>query len=334
MINRLLFIFLLFLFGVSLHAQVNSSCNVPIELEQAYDRDVKSLAMKRMNALNSPDYNKIEIPQSWQDTIFEAIAAVYNATELPQRDSVFNLYCVHDVAISPISTGFLVGVDTESAIGAAWDAGNTLTGNNYLDSMLTEYNFTLTNYISSIGAGVLQTDQLLNLYALGNDLAANVPAVQYGEPDFLIGGAGRITFDIDNMGNRLLDFRFEWNDCFDGCDNYYTWKFQVTPDCQVEYLGFEEFGFFGVEELPDPVNCMLTDIADPIEERVTVFPNPFKESIQIKNVAPNQAWRLFDAQGQLLRTGQVHDGQISTTDLPKGLYLLQLRQQTYRLIRQ
>lgn len=314
------------LFSLSLTAQTPSSCDIPEELQDAYDQDVKSLAIKRMQTFNSPDFNKIEIPQIWQDSIFEGLAAIYNANSIPQRDSIFNMYCVHDVFGSPISFGFLVGVTAGSPMATAWEAGITLTGNTYLDSILTKYNFEVTGYISGIHVGILQTDQILNLYALGNDLAANIPEIQYGEPDFLIGGAGRINYEVDQNGNRLYGFRFEWNDCFDGCDNAYIWNYRVKSDCSVEFLGIEQFGFFGIEALPDPVNCMLTDVEDPIEEqeKISIFPNPTSDIIVVKNAPANAQWRLFSTNGALSQTGQLDQMEIDLSHLPKGMYFLQL----------
>lgn len=324
--QKFTFLTIALLLSFNLAAQINSSCNIPEELQDAYERDVQSIALKRMQTLNSPDFSKIEIPQEWQDTIFEGLAAIYNANVLPQRDSVFNLYCIHDVSNSLISTGFLVGVTDGSEIANAWGSGNILTGNTYLDSLLSLYNFQLTGYISSINVGVLQTDKILNLYALGNDLTANVPDVQYGEPDFLIGGAGRINYEIDADGNQRYGFRFEWNDCFDGCDNSYTWNYRVKSDCSVEFLGVEEFGFFGVEPLPEPINCMLTDVEDELEvkQEVSIFPNPISDKIFVRNVPIQTQWQLFSANGALAGSGQINPSAIDLSHLPKGMYFLQL----------
>lgn len=319
--KNLLLLLLLAALHVGGWAQTPSDCTVPTALREAYRRDVMGMAVKRMEALGSPDFNQIEIPESWQDSILEGMAAILNAPDMPAADSVFNLYCVHEGAFNPVVYGVIIGVDTGSPIAEAWAAGQTLTGNAFLDSLLTRYQFTLTNYIS-FGAAVLYTPKLLNLYALGNVLAANVPGIQYGEPDGIIGGAGRIEYRTDD-GARLYDFRYEWNDCFDGCDNYYQWSFRVGPDCSVTYLGSETDGFFGVEPLPAPTNCMLTAVDDsPVEAGlgVVAFPNPTQGLLRLAMPKPLTAWQLSDAAGQILRTGT--NPEIDMTTLPAATYWL------------
>ena len=325
MIRDTLTLFLLMLFQ-TFHAQVPSSCDVPSVLREAYERDVKGLVLQRMQELNSPDYGLIEIPQSWQDSILEGMAAILQAP-LPESDSVFNRYCVHHAANNPVVYGLIIGVGTESAIAQAWKAGNTLTGNALLDNLLTTYGFTLENYLSSIGAGVLQTDRLLNLFALADSIVGNVQGVAYAEPNYLIGGAGSIFYDVDQTGNRYFDFQFEWNDCFDGCDSRYTWKFRVAPDCAVEFLGTEAWGVYGIEPLPDPVNCMLSTAADePAEDAAfSLFPNPADSQLNFKNPPAGGNWRLLDATGRLLEEGLFLGQPVGISHLAPGAYWLQYR---------
>ena len=312
-----------FLIYCNAYTQIQSDCAVPPEMAEAYDKDVKGLVIKRMQALNSPDQALIEIPQIWQDSILEGMAAIFNAPDLPERDSVFDLYCVHDVATSPALLGFIIGVETNTPMAQAWENGELLTGNAILDTLLVKYNFELTNYFS-FGGGVFYTDRIINLFALADSIVNSVPGVTYGEPDYLIGGAGRIEYATDAEGNRFFDFRFEWNDCFDGCDNFYTWKFGVTPDCQVEFLGTEEGGFFGIEDLPEPVNCMLTDI-EPFPGAsyvIKIFPNPVRDQLYFSGPKPDTQWQIFDALGRLKKTGNAAQQNINLTELPSGAYWL------------
>ena len=306
---------------VSSFAQVASDCNIPDELLEAYEQDAIGIAIQWLQATNNPDFNEIEVPQEYIDAVLEGMAAIFNAPETPERDSVYDLYCVHNIAGSPLSNGFIIGVDQNSSIAQAWAAGELITGNTLLDSILHVYNFSLTNYFS-FGAGVFQTDKTLNLIALGNYLSNAIEDVSYGEPDYLIGGAGKISYAIDAGGNRNYDFRFEWSDCFDGCDNAYTWKFSVSPDCEVSFLGTEEFGFFGIQALPDPINCMLTDIEEPLPNPndFQVFPNPVEEVLHFKNPPLNGNWELYNAQGQRLLNGDFTVNQVNIQQLAAGSY--------------
>ncbi|MEL6658180.1 MAG: T9SS type A sorting domain-containing protein [Bacteroidota bacterium] len=307
-------------------AQVPSNCSVPEALRTFYDQDVKGLAMKRMQAQNSPDNALIEIPASVQDSIFEGLAAILNVmNELPQADSAFNLYCVHDVVNSPAVFGMIIGVDTNSPIAAAWQAGNTLTGNEILDTLLAQHNFSLQSYFS-FGAGVLYSDQIWNIFALADSISNSVPGIEYVEPDLLIGGAGQIGYNTDDNGDRFYEFRYEWNDCFDGCDNFYTWRFSVTPDCDVTFLGSDEGGVFGTQPLPDPVNCMLFTNTENVipEHALQLYPNPGTDWFSWKNAPLEGSWQLYNSTGQLVRSGNWSQDQVDTPNLASGVYWLKL----------
>lgn len=317
-LSTLLYLFL----GLTLAAQVSSDCTIPDVLREAYDRDVKGLAIKYMQATNSPDNALIEIPQSLQDSILEGMAAILNASqEMLQADSALNRYCVHDNANSPALYGFIIGVDTDSPIAQAWSEGNTLSGNAILDTLLLNYNFTFQNYFS-FGAAVFYTDQILNLLALADSITNSVPGILYGEPDHLIGGAGRIGYNIDEPGNRFYEFRYEWNDCFDGCDNFYSWSFQVTPACEVIFTGNDEGGAFGIEPLPTPLDCMLfTDTDNPKgKDQFLLFPNPGKDQLNWKNAPEQGSWTLYNNLGQPVRAGTWSTAGPDTHQLPAGLY--------------
>ena len=130
-----------------LHAQVPSDCTVPPVLRQEYGRDVINLAMTQLYGAASPDTAYVHVPTNWTNPIWEGIAAIYNATAFPERDSVFNLYCVHDQT-SMIQTyqGYLIQIDTNFAWTQAWQNLTTLTGNAPLDAMLTRYDLELSQY--------------------------------------------------------------------------------------------------------------------------------------------------------------------------------------------
>lgn len=178
---------------------------MPVELKEAYDRDVKGLVIKRMQAFASPDINEVIIPDSWQDSIFAGLAAICNAASLPQRDSVFNLYCVHDNFGTPMVDGIIVGFNETATWTTAWANGETLTGEPTMDEIIETYQLELESY-SSFGFAVLNTDENLNLLALGNLLADSVPGVDYGEPNYIIGLAGQIIYAVIN-GNSIFRAR-------------------------------------------------------------------------------------------------------------------------------
>jgi hypothetical protein len=321
---RLLTLMLAVLFASTLDAQTPSDCTISQGLADAYEKDVAGMAIKRMQELNSPDLSLIDIPPSWKDSILEGMSGIYHAPGLAEADSVFNLYCVHDNSFNPAVLGFIIGVEPGSAMDEAWSVGEMSTGEPLLDSLLMAYGFSLQNYLGGIHAGVFYTDQYINLFALGDRLASGVDGVVYGEPDYLIGGAGRIDYSIDENGNQQFGFRMEWNDCFDGCDNYYTWFFEVTPDCEVSFLGIEEGGFFGIEPLPEPVNCMLSSAENtpPESKEWVIFPNPATHQLHLSSIPDQGNWVIWNAQGQQVCTGNATHWPLDIGSFSRGLYWL------------
>ncbi|HRY31781.1 MAG TPA: T9SS type A sorting domain-containing protein [Bacteroidales bacterium] len=307
---------------------IPSSCNVPWILQQEYELDVKGLAVKWMMQSGSPDTVYVSIPSWQQDEIMEGLAAVFNVNH-PARDSVFDQYCVHDMAWQPVTHGLIIGVGATAPWIPAWQSLQTMTGLPALDTLLTKYQLQITNWFSFINAAVFQTPLLLNIYALEDSLKWASPHIQYAEPDLLIGAAGLITYD--KTGNdRYYNFTFQWNDCFDGCDNWHTWMFRVTHDCAVEYLGFTEGGVFGIEPLPAPINCNITTGLRLLPAvKLAVYPNPasdilcidwqekFIEELTVVDPGGKTVCTIRNIMPGLIR--------IPVGQLPEGIYFLRIQ---------
>ena len=320
-------ILLLFLtLPLFLNAQiVNSDCTIPQVLIDNYDWDIKGLALDRMIETGHPGLDQVNIPQSIQDSIAEGLAAIFNADILPQRDSVFNMYCVHNGAFQPITHGIIVDVDESYAWTEHWQNLMTQTGEPLMDYITSTYGLEIQSYSSF---AVLETDELWNVNALSDSLEL-VPGVNYAEPNYWIGGAGRITYDlIDNV--KYYDFSFEWNDCFDGCDNRHIWHYKVSADCTVEFLGTSDFGFFGVEALPMPLNCNITtNLENPafVENDYRLYPNPTADFFIVKNVDLGKTIQLeiVNLAGQILLKEKVEIGsQIDVSAFDAGLYFVKI----------
>jgi hypothetical protein len=283
-----------------------------------------------MFELNSPDTALVQIPQAWQDTIMEGMSAISNAIAIPERDSVLNLYCVHDLVSSQhvITKELMVSVDTSYEWTQPWQNLEALTGDPMIDTIITRYALEVSEFYnwSFANVALLATDSLWNIYALIDSLQA-VPGVYYAEPNYFLGTAGLILYQKAGT-DRYYDFWFQWNDCFDGCDNAHAWKFKVYEDCSVEYLGYEDWWVFDYQPLPAPENCNLFSATGEkvADHGFMVFPNPAIDRITI--IADNKGRRgysLTDLTGRTVRTGSF-TGQVvlDIADLPAGYYLLLL----------
>ena len=317
-------------------AQIPSSCVIPAPLYQVYEQDIKNMAVRRMMDLQHPDTAFIEIPQAWIDTIGGGLAAIFN-TAIPERDTIFNKYCVHDLANNyVVYQSILVAVDTSYAWTQPWQNINTVTGNPDIDSLILNYGFSIDNfYFWSFGTvAVLSTGEFINIYALFDSLEM-VPGVLYAEPNGLFGVAGRIDYEQTGQ-DRYYDFYFQFNDCFDGCDNYRKWSFKVNPDCSVEYLGFSDWGVFGIQPLPPPINCNLFPVGVYETEagiKINIYPNPVTDYMYVEiDAAHNVILTILNLAGQTVANFETENNtMLDLKHLKQGAYLLHVTDRDGRI---
>ncbi|MEZ5199653.1 MAG: T9SS type A sorting domain-containing protein [Bacteroidales bacterium] len=309
---------------------VPSNCVASVALTDHYTRDVRNLTLRRMFDLHSPDTALVRIPQVWQDTILGGLAAINNAVPIAERDSVFNLYCVHDLSSWQYSIyqELMVSVDTNYEWTQAWQNLEPLTGNPLIDTIIARYALEVTEFYnwSFASVALLATDSLWNIYALIDSLEM-AEGVNYADPNYIIGTAGKIEYQKTGT-DRYYDFWYQWNDCFDGCDNARAWKFKVYEDCSVEYLGSEDWWVFDYQPLPSPVYCNLFSGSEKNvpEPMFNVFPNPVFDRLKIEaENTGTTVYSLTDLAGRRVRTGSFTGHTlIDISNLPSGCYLLQL----------
>ena len=327
--KSILFLSLILTLNNSFGQIIPSNCNPSDELLDQYALDIKNLALRRMWEVKSPDTALVSIPQHWIDTVAGGLAAICNAGSIPERDSVFNLYCVHDLApdLIFIRKQIMVFVDTSYSWTDAWQNLITLTGNPQIDNLITLYDLEVTDftYYSFGNMALLETDSLWNVYALIDSLEM-IEGVEFGEPNQMLGTAGKI-FYYRTSSERLYSFWFQWNDCFDGCDNAHVWNYKVYDDCSVEYLGFVDYGVFELLPLPEPVNCNLfSRISDFTLNTLdfSVYPNPVEDNITIvskNNMLIDLA--IYSFTGELImKQNFIAQLNLDLSAIPPGIYLL------------
>jgi hypothetical protein len=310
-------------------AQVSSSCDIPQALIDAYHKDIVQLATKRLVDIQSPDTVFVRVPQADYDSIAGGMAAILNATSIPESDSVFNLYCVHNHNGFPYDyAGFLVQVDTNYSWTDAWQSLNSLTGDAYIDTIMTRYSLDVVNFYNwSFGNyAELATDSAWNILAMVDTFELS-PGVIIAEPNYFIGMAGTIEYNVVGT-DRFYDFYFEFNDCFDGCDNYRKWMFKVDSACAVTYLGFTDWGAFGPQPLPPPLNCnIFTSVPRNISTDFSLYPNPVADKFTV--VLPSHTSseiKIYDAMGRVVLSQKVNTEKTSIdfSSYTSGIYLVEM----------
>lgn len=232
-------------------------CCIPEILLQEYERDVKHLALFRMESLNVPEANLIDIDESYQDTIWEQLAAIYHSP-FNERDAVFDLYCIHHNIWTSfdylrIATEIYVKIDSTASWYQNWMDESIITNDPFVDTLLIKYGFYDVNPpISSWGSFRLKTNQYLNLNAFADSLETHGDIILAEKVNYA-GGNQKIEYQKIN-GDGYFNFITGWGDCPSGCIHWHTWSFKVDEFCDVTYLGSS-----GNNDLPDPYNCNLSD---------------------------------------------------------------------------
>lgn len=319
----------LFLLFHTVNSQVPSSCNIPSTLQTNYDADIKHLALLRIFSQNSSFQDSIDVSLSYQDTIWQGMAAIFNLTTITDRDSVFDNYCIHHESSNFIFSKIYVSVDTTYNWTQSWQNLNTITGIASLDSLLSKYGFTVTNF-SSFGSNyaTLTTNQNINVLPLCDSIET-FSGVIYAEPNASVGFGNTITYN--KVGNeRFYNFTVGYGDCLSGCTSTHTFKFKVYNNCSVDYLGiFDNTALWDV--LPIPVNCNITTN---IKKKINVtdfmiYPNPTQDFINMEvNNLQSTYYQIINPYGQIIQEGEFKNKtKVSFLNLTSGIYLIKLYNQ-------
>ena len=142
---RIILILVLGFFLCSNHGFGQLNCIAPDSIIAKYQDDADRLALRKIYRLNSPYVDSVEIPQIVSDTFLNALIAVYNATHIPERDTVVSILDIHTWYIPPMRQ---VGVAADSSL--FWmqqlSEGIIPTGYQALDSIIVKYDLSIDSY--------------------------------------------------------------------------------------------------------------------------------------------------------------------------------------------
>ncbi|MCD4679220.1 MAG: hypothetical protein K8S00_02415, partial [Bacteroidales bacterium] len=225
------------------YTQVPSNCVAPLNLKNAYEIDVSDLAIGRMFDIKSADTNQITIPQGYKDTIWHGLAAIYNSFTITERDSVFDIYCIHNYSYKTLSLfhHIYVGVDLNYLWTKQWKNLITTTYYQELDDLLSKYGFTIYHFSTLYTpSAALYTDKNINVAALCDSLLL-LDGIIFAEPLNTHSDGNRVKYA--KIGDdQFFDFTLAWGDCHSGCINKLKWKFKVNyPNCIVYYYGSDMY---------------------------------------------------------------------------------------------
>ena len=330
---KLLFLLLAFTQIRAFAQPVASSCDGGSNLIASWKSDAWQVTYQHLVAQSSPSLNGVELPETVRDSILRAIFAVFNATDLPARDTVFeqlDIRPVKEVDLHRVQ----VLVDTTYGWTSNWLDTVALTGNSWIDFLVNTYNLKVENvqfvpeWVTNYDAAItLQTDKFINPEFLAG-LIANSSGVVFAYGLNYSSDGDHVFFE-KKPDFVEITFRYGWQDCPTGCVFHRDWLFRVYPDCSVEF----------VSSYGDLLGTKLAVTELPITES-RVWPVPASDFLLISAGKLNgqeinvrlsgQGGQIFCNEKRPITDGRF-DGSISLDIFPDGLYFLTLETDNQRV---
>ena len=326
--KALFYLFILLLSISFLQAQTPSNCNTPPELYEHYNFDVKEIALQRIFNQNAPYTDSIDIPQIYQDSIWDGLAAIYNAFPIIERDSVFDIHCIHWDVPYKLSRIIYIAIHEDCIWYENWQNSEINTGVPEFDTLLFIYGFTLDHFSENLQAAKFTTEQDINTFAICDSIEY-FQGVNYAHPEFEYGDGNQIIYQNNEEG-IFYSFKIGYQGCPVGCQSHYTYHFQVFNDCSVDYLGYSQWQEDEYPPLPDPKYCNITPTLEIAIQHYLIYPNPAIDYLYIKNmqnINQNFCIEVFSITGEKIISIQTRSNQteIDITNLTSGIYFIRLR---------
>lgn len=207
---------------------------LPPQLRAAYAEDAAHLGLRD---LLTHGFTDVRIPEEATRPYYDALVLVYNATALPARDSVVDVFHIHTFGMPP-TRSLMMELDTTEAWVRHLASNQIPTGNADVDTLLSRYSLSLGRVYAPLSRDVLVTldaPQALNINGLA-PLFRRIPGVVYSDPDGLVGDGNDIRGSRE-LNTTLLTYSVAYGDCFAGCISRRSYIFSVHGDGTVEYLG-------------------------------------------------------------------------------------------------
>lgn len=211
----------------------SGSCDQTDAVKNLYMEDASWLAIQ-LAAFDAVPNNSISIPEDDYTTAMNALMAIYNATDIPARDSVFNIYDIHATPTTTLDR-LLIGVDDSFEWVQALAEGNTTTGNATIDNLMATYELEVVEYSSMLKFAAIKSNKPLNIDLLAT-VFADINGVTYTEKEPTVGEGNNIDIRPTEAGMEVT-FSVGYGDCPSGCISNRYWSFTVEPGCNVTYNG-------------------------------------------------------------------------------------------------
>lgn len=324
------YLFLIVLFGIQgLYGQiVPSSCEAPDSVILKYIDDADRLALYKIQRLNLPESDSMQIPKIHSDSILNALIAVYNAQSIPESDTVTRISPIHTFPDYDLDV-----INIAANPNLAWmlqlKNGIIPTGHQEIDSLIATYQLTFRHYYDypdhmQYDLASLRSPTNLNIAVLAA-LFEEIPDVDHAIENTYIGDGSDIYESIFSDHIQLIYYH-GWGDCPSGCTFRRYWKFKVYYDCSVEFCGSY-----------NNLNSALGS-DEPESKMVSVFPNPFEDLIRVYGFSEPFNYKIANMAGQIVTSGISDRKEIANiAPLKTGIYFLSVQTEnlfyTFKIIK-
>jgi hypothetical protein len=322
--KKLYIITVLALFYQSGNAQttVISSCYAPDSIVELYQLDADYLTVTKFydssyNPAFAPDSNSIyvpsfssdsigvNIPKHLSDSILKALVAVYNATEIPERDTVIDLFEIHTHREFDLNRFSVY-----------------LTGNSVVDSLTNLYDLYTLSYTNDLFSPFNLDPFAFSEISRDPSLQDSTQYPYYPLPLLKVSWYSfvgtpyyrDIEFEFHEEYTTLI-YIYSW----DFKQSLREWEFRIYPDCSLEFVG--------AIGPPIPQEDNTVSIGHKTEFKTKLYPNPTTGLLNIE--AQDFATKVVvtDVLGKVQYQATIVPASTNTLHLQElslGTYFLQL----------
>jgi hypothetical protein len=214
----------------------NTTCSVSAGAENYFRYEAAELAIQHLFQENNPDTAQVLIPNDYYHAYVTALGLVYDATSIPERDSVIDMQLIcqwnrtHSIIFH--TTGVPSWVDN-------WINNIVPTGNPTVDNAIADYNLTITEspFAGPMPWFIVESNQPVNGVALSH-FFETLPGVTQAQPNTYYSFYSNLEGSFTGNVAHLI-FYEGWGDCPAGCFGYHQWKFDVDlSTCAVSFVGY------------------------------------------------------------------------------------------------
>ena len=179
-------------------------------------------------------FAEIDIPRNITRSLYNAQLHIYQNSQLPTVDTVFNIYGIKTFPF-PVLHEFFIGISVFVPWITNFLNGNHPTGNSIADSLINKYKLYFKSSLRNEWY-LIRTDTAINTKEM-SELFSVLPGIMYAEPIGYVGDGSDVTVAVLNDSEIQFSYLLKWGDCPSGCIYRHFWRFNINENGGVDFAG-------------------------------------------------------------------------------------------------